>query len=203
MSDPNAAPPRAAPPREKSSTSIGQLGMVVLLISISVIFVAACLAVIITRHQVTTWRAPGSSGLPVGTLASTLLIGVVSWQLQSALRAIRSNNFTLCSRCLRWAGGAALAFLFAQAINARQLLLSEGPLATRALFVFSYDLLVGLHAVHVVGGFVPLAIVLTKVQHGDYSSSRHSGLLFCVQYWHYLAVMWLLLLGTLSWVALS
>lgn len=193
--------PDSLRPPAKSRTSVGQLGMVVLLISISVLFLAACLAVIITRHQVQIWRAPGSSGLPPGTLASTLLIAVVSWQLQKSLRAIRNNDFTLCSRSLRWGGGVALAFLFAQALNARQLLSSEGALASRTLFVFSYDLLVGLHAAHVIGGFVPLALVLTRVQRGDYSSSRHGGLRFCVQYWHYLAVMWLLLLGTLSWIS--
>jgi cytochrome c oxidase subunit III len=180
--------------------SMGQLGMWVLFVSLSVLFVAACMAVIITRSQVQVWRLPGQAGLPWGTAASSALIIVVSWQLQAALHAIRANAFDACSRKLRWGGAAALAFLFAQAVNARLLMELEGRLATQTLFVFSYFLLVGLHAAHVLGGFIPLAIVQAKVQRQEYSSSRHAALLFCVQYWHYLAVVWFVLLATLIWV---
>lgn len=183
--------------------STAQLGMWVLFVSLSVLFVAASVAVIITRAQAQVWREPGQTGVPWGTAASTVLIAVVSWQLQAALHAIRANAFDSCSRRLRWAGAAALAFLFVQALNVRYLMNVEGRLATKSLFVFSYDLLVGLHAVHVLGGFVPLAIVQAKVQRQEYSSSRHGALLFCVQYWHYLAVVWLVLLATLIWVGRS
>jgi len=181
------------------NASLGQLGMWVLLVSISVLFLAACAAVIITRLQVRVWRLPGHAGVPWGTLASSVLILVTSWQLQRALRAIRVNAFDRCARSLRWAGVTALAFLFTQALNARYLMDLEGQLATQSLFVFSYDLLVGLHALHVLGGFVPLTIVQTKVQRQDYSSSRHAALLFCVQYWHYLTLVWFVLLATLVW----
>jgi cytochrome c oxidase subunit 3 len=191
--------PQAARPNG-TSMSLGQLGMVILLISISVLFVAASLAVLITRSQVQVWRDPGSPGLHWGTALSTLVLIGVSWQLQTSLRAIRSNRFTDCLSHLRWGIGGACAFLVVQAFNAKQLLLAEGALATRSLFVFSYDLLVGLHALHVLGGFVPLALVYAKVTRRDYSSSRHAGFSFCVQYWHYLAVVWLLLLGTLAWI---
>jgi len=183
--------------------STAQLGMWVLFISLSVLFVAASLAVVITRSRAVLWREQGQAGVPWGAAASSALIVVVSWQLQSALRAIRANAFDSCSRRLRWAGAAALAFLFAQALNVRYLMNVEGRLATQSLFVFSYDLLVGLHAVHVLGGFVPLALVQAKVQRQEYSSSRHGALLFCVQYWHYLAVVWFVLLATLIWVGRS
>lgn len=180
--------------------SLGQLGMIVLLVSISVLFLAACAAVIITRSRVEAWRLPGQDGLPWGTAASTSLLAVVSWQLQAALSAIRRNQFVRCLQAWRWASVGALAFLLVQALNARQLMNAEGALATRSLFVFSYDLLVGLHALHVLGGFVPLGLVHHRVVQRDYSSSRHSGLLFCVQYWHYLSVVWLILLATLAWI---
>ncbi len=188
-------------PRQPSfRASLGQLGMWVLFVSLSVLFAAACIAVLITRSRVQLWRQPGHAGLPWGTAASTALIIVTSWELQGALRAIRSNAFEACSRKLRWGGAAALSFLFAQAVNARYLMALEARLATQTLFVFSYDLLVGLHAAHVLGGFVPLAIVQAKVLRQEYSSSRHAALLFCVQYWHYLAVVWFILLATLIWV---
>jgi cytochrome c oxidase subunit 3 len=125
---------------------------------------------------------------------------VSSWQLQTALAAIRANRFTQCSNCWRRGAAAALVFLFIQALNVRRLAELEGTQASTTLFVFCYDLLVGLHAVHVIGGFVPLGIVHGRLMRRDYSSSRHDGVTFTVQYWHYLGVVWLLLLGVLIWV---
>jgi heme/copper-type cytochrome/quinol oxidase subunit 3 len=186
--------------RRQESSSLGQLGMVVLLVSLSVLFVAASLAVLITNHQAQAWRAPERRGLPWGTFAGTLLLGAVSYALQSALTAIRNNRFTHCLRYWRLGAAAALCFLFVQALNVRYLLALEGAQATRTLFVFCYDLLVGLHALHVVGGFVPLVLVHNRLMRRDYSSSRHAGVTFCVQYWHYLGIVWLVLLGVLAWV---
>lgn len=186
--------------RREAASSLGQLGMILVLVSISVLFVAASIAVLITNHQAHVWRAPMREGLPWGTAASTLLLGVVSWQLQTALAAIRGNRFTQCLSCWRRGAAAALIFLVVQAFNARQLAVLEGDQASQTLFVFCYDLLVGLHAAHVLGGFVPLALVHGRLARRDYSSSRHDGVTFCVQYWHYLGVVWLLLLGILVWV---
>jgi cytochrome c oxidase subunit III len=180
---------------------IGQLGVVLLLVSISVLFVAASVAVLITHAQAPDWRAAERLGLPWSTALSTALLAVVSVQLQRALGAIRSNRYTPCLARLRHASYAAAGFLFAQAWNARQLFALQGSSSNRLLFLFSYGLLVGLHAAHVLGGFVPLLVVQTKVQRRDYSSSRHAGFSYCVQYWHYLSVIWLVLLATLAWVA--
>jgi heme/copper-type cytochrome/quinol oxidase subunit 3 len=174
--------------------------MVVLLASISVLFLAACVAVLITHGRVQSWRAPGQSGLPWGSAASSALLVAVSWQLQRALVAIRSNRFIVCLQSWRWAALLAVAFLLSQVLNARHLLYLEGALATEKLFVFCYDLLVGLHAAHVIGGLVPLAVVHARIARREYSSSRHAGLTFCVQYWHYLAAAWIVVLGTLAWI---
>lgn len=186
--------------RRAANTSLGQLGMIVLLISLSVLFIAASLAVLITNHQAQVWRAPQRQGLPWGTALSTLVLVGVSWQLQGALVAIRSNRFTDGVR--RWRRGAAgaLIFLLVQALNVRHLAAIEGTHVSQTLFAFCYDLLVGLHALHVLGGFVPLGLVHARLLRRDYSSSRHDGMTFCVQYWHYLGIVWLVLLGILLWV---
>lgn len=177
--------------------SMGQLGMILLLVSISVLFLAANIAVLITHARAPADQRPG---LPWGTALSSGLLGWVSIELQRGLLAMRGNRFTSCLGALRRATLGAFAFLLAQAWNGRELLAFEGAPATRKLFYFSYGLLVGLHALHVLGGFVPLLIVQGKIQRREYSSSRHAGLTFCVQYWHYLGVVWLLLLGTLLWI---
>ena len=186
--------------RRIADASLGQLGMIILLVSLSVLFIAASLAVLFTHHQVGSWRAPEQHGLPWGTAASTLLLGVVSFELQSALSAVRGNRFTEALRGWRFGGGAALAFLIVQAWNVRVLTTIEAAQPSATLFIYCYDLLVGLHAAHVLGGFVPLLLIHARLGRRDYSSSRHDGVTFCVQYWHYLGVVWLLLLGVLLWV---
>ena len=193
--------------RRLADASLGQLGMLVVFVSLSVLFFAASLAVLITNHQVlvatqqtASWRPPGHHGLPWGTAASTLLLGIVSYALQSALNAIRTNRFTQALLGWRIGGGAALAFLAVQALNVRLLTAFEGEHASTSLFIYCYDLLVGLHALHVLGGFVPLMLVHARLVRRDYSSSRHDGVTFCTQYWHYLGVVWLVLLGVLLWV---
>lgn len=186
--------------RRIADASLGQLGMVILLISLSVLFVAASLAVLFTHHQVGSWRAPEQHGLPWGTAASTLLLAVVSFELQAGLSAVRSNRFTRALLAWRIGGGAALAFLIVQAWNVRVLTNIEAAQPLASLFIYCYDLLVGLHAAHVLGGFVPLLVVHARLSRRDYSSSRHDGVTFCVQYWHYLGLVWLLLLGVLLWV---
>jgi cytochrome c oxidase subunit III len=194
--------PSERPPRERlPGLSMGQLGLWLLLVSLSVLFLAASVAVLITHAQAPQWRAAARVGLPWSTALSTGLLVVVSVALQLALRAVRSNRFTACLSQLRLATYGAIGFLVVQAWNARQLFALDSSSPHRKLFLFSYGLLVGLHAAHIVGGFVPLFWVQSKVARRDYSSSRHTGLRFCVQYWHYLSVIWLVLLATLAWVA--
>jgi cytochrome c oxidase subunit 3 len=175
--------------------------MLVLLVSISVLFVAATVAVIITRSRVAEWRLPGQHGLPWSIFASTACLAVVSGLLHATRRAILANRFSRAVLLLRATIAAALVFVGTQAFSVRELTQSEGVFATQTLFVFSFDLLVGLHALHVIGGFVPLTIVHGKAMRREYSSSRHAGLTFCTQYWDYLGVIWLVLLATLTWMA--
>ncbi len=58
-------------------------------------------------------------------------------------------------------------------------------------------MLTGLHALHVIGGFVPLLVVLGKAKRREYSSSNHEGVKLCAQYWDYLGVIWTILLSVL------
>ena len=67
----------------------------------------------------------------------------------------------------------------------------------RTLYGFTFYMLTGLHALHVIGGFVPLVIVLNKAKGREYSSSNHEGVKLCAQYWDYLGVIWLCLLSVL------
>jgi heme/copper-type cytochrome/quinol oxidase subunit 3 len=197
-------PSSPAPLRERPSPGLsissGQLGMLLVLVSISVLFVATGVAVVVTRAQAPASTLAGVHSLPWGIAVSTVFLGGLSWALQRSLGAVRTNRYDQCQRDLLTGGAFALAFLVGQAVNCRRVLASEAALEPHSFFLVSFFLLVGVHALHVTGGLVPLGYVYRKVVRREYSSSRHEGLKLCVQYWHYLGVVWLLLLLTLGWM---
>lgn len=168
--------------------------MLVVLASISVLFIATVVALLVTRAQAPARTVAIVHELPWGVAASTLFLAGLSWALQTSLGAIRSNRFDQCQRTLTLGGALALAFLVGQAFNANRVLASEAGVEPHSLFLVSFFVLIGVHALHVVGGLVPLGLVYLKVVRREYSSSRHEGLKLCVQYWHYLGVVWLFLL---------
>jgi cytochrome c oxidase subunit 3 len=185
-------------PREPSFTmSTAQLGMILLLVALGVLFAASLVAYVITRAQVDVWRTSGAREVPGGLAASTGLIFGVSVAVQSAYEAIRNNRHEALERRLWVTVMLATAFLVGQGFNWVQVAHEElgGPRPT--LFAFTFFMLTGLHAVHVIGGFVPLGFVLYRARQREYSSSRREGVKLCVQYWHFLGVVWLVLVSTI------
>jgi len=63
-----------------------------------------------------------------------------------------------------------------------------------ALYVFSFYMLTGLHAAHVVGGLILLAVILRKAVIGAYSPAWHPGVEYVALYWHFLGVVWVVTL---------
>jgi cytochrome c oxidase subunit 3 len=66
----------------------------------------------------------------------------------------------------------------------------------QALFAAFYFFTV-LHAMHVVGGLIPLGVVNAKARQNVYSRNYHPGIRYCLIYWHFLDAAWILILITL------
>src|SRR5262249_50092372 len=71
------------------------------------------------------------------------------------------------------------------------------PTNARTLFAFSFALITGLHALHVLGGFVPLAVCTVRASRERYSSFDHIGVTYCAMYWHFLDVAWVVIVSVL------
>lgn len=175
--------------------SSGQLGMFILLASLTVLFVASVAGYAITRAQNATWLAPGMPALPKTLWLSTGTILALSATLEFCLKSTRKNRLQSALRAIHAAWLLASFFVFCQL--SCWLYLGRATTAHTTLYPFTFYFLTGLHAVHVLAGFVPLAIVTRKMKGGEYSSSRSAGLDYCVQYWHFLGLVWLLLFVTL------
>jgi cytochrome c oxidase subunit 3 len=174
--------------------SARQLGVLVLLASISVLFIATIIAFWYTRLTAQQFRAPGLPDMPRGLLWSTCLIALTSLAIWQAQRAVRQNLLDALPRWLWAAGVLGAAFLLTQAANWFAMRPSrDAP----SLYVATFFILTGVHAAHVLGGFIPLGFVIHHAQRRDYSSSQHEGLSLFAQYWHYLGGVWLVLVAML------
>ncbi len=180
-----------------SGISPKQLAMLVLFGTLSMFFGASVVGYLITRHQNAVWKTASMPGLPLGLIASSILIASLSASMHYALRAVRQNRFDALQRGLSIALLLGVAFVVGQMNNWRSMYAAAVATDARTLYAFTFYMLTGLHAVHVLGGFVPLCIVLGKARRREYSSSNHEGVKLCVQYWDYLGVVWSILIGVL------
>jgi cytochrome c oxidase subunit 3 len=195
--------PTSLHPEEPSGTtrigrmSPAQLGLIVLFASMTVLFGGSLVAYLITRAANPVWRTPEMPPLPIGLVLSTVIIAALSVFMHRATRAARENRSEALERELRFAFACGAAFLVCQSSNWKTMIPALHGADPYARYAFTFYWLTALHAAHVVGGFVPLGIVLSRSRKRHYSSSRYEGVRLCKQYWDYLGMVWLVLLGAL------
>ena len=145
---------------------------------------------------------PDSFYLPRSFVPSTILLVGVSGALEWSLRAARNNQ----NNGVRVASVAALImgllFMVIQAEGMVRLVraASEAQSLRNSLYSLTF-VLAFLHALHVVGGIVGLVITAINANRDKYDHERNFALRFCTLYWHFLDVVWVLLL--LSFIVAS
>src|SRR5690606_20957704 len=145
--------------------SRGQLGMALLLVSLTVLFVGSLVAFAITRAQSDRWLTPGMPPLPDTLWLSTALMLLVSVALETGLARLKRNHPRGTARMLRLTWLSVGAFVVCQ-MHGWQLLASSD--STRGtLYPFTFFFLTGLHAAHVLAGLVPLGIVTARLGRGE------------------------------------
>ena len=176
-----------AAPRE-----LGRLGMRLLLLALSMLFAASLTGYLVVRAGASAWPPPGMPGFPKGLWFSTVLILLASATVQWALSGIRRGDQRGLRYGLILTTGLGVAFLASQTINWFALV-AEHLTPRVNLYGFTFYLLTGLHAAHVVGGLIPLAITTRKAIRGDYTPQFHPGVENVAIYWHFLDAVWMVL----------
>lgn len=166
------------------------------LASLGVLFTASIAAYLLTRYNHSDWALMEAT-LPRGMLASGIFLVGISGSLEQALRSIRKNAQHGLKQYLWLAGAFALAFIVGQSLNWLSMMSLNAGDDTRLLSLFVFYMLTALHALHVLAGFVPLALVLHHARQREYSSSRHEGVKLCAQYWHFLGIVWVALMAVM------
>lgn len=183
----------------EARTRAGVMGMWVFIAVVGMLFAACILGYLVVRMDATParpWLPHDAPGLPHTLLLSTSLLLASSWTIQHAVRATRLNHLAAAHTAVGMTLAGAGLFLVVQSIAWVQLWQEEFTLGT-GLYAWTFYVLTGVHALHVLGGLPPLVLVYLRSAQQRYTAQDHAGLTYCAMYWHTLDVIWVVLYLTL------
>jgi cytochrome c oxidase subunit 3 len=187
--------PRTA--REGAIPGAGVLGMWIFLATLGMLFAASIAGYLVVRLRAPEWPPPGMPRLPRGLWITTLVIVACSVTIGRAVASMRLGQTTRATRWLQATLGLGLIFLAAQAINWWVLVTAHVTAQTKNLYAFTFYMLTGLHAAHVIGGLILLGVVIARAGRGRYGSGHYDGITYAAMYWHFLDVVWVVLFAVL------
>jgi cytochrome c oxidase subunit 3 len=181
--------------REQSTSSPppAKIGLGVFLAVVGSLF-ALFISAYSMRMNMVDWRA-----LPVPRLLwfNTGALVLSSVALQWAYVAAHRNNMDGVIVGLGAGGAFAVTFLVGQLLAWQQLSAAGYFLASNPANAFFY-LITAAHGLHLMGGLVALGRTTAKVLRGAEMTQVRLSVELCTIYWHFLLLVWLVLLGLLT-----
>jgi len=177
----------------------GRFGMVLFLISLVMIFAAAILGYVVTRiANGGPWPPPGMPGLSGLLICSTIVIIVSSITMGCAGIAARRGSSGALKGWILATFLLGMGFLVLQAVAWWEMAVDQLDISEH-LYAWSFYVLTGLHAAHVLGGVIPLFVVTLRAFGNRYQHAHHRGVSYVEMYWHFLGLAWIALYATLIW----
>jgi cytochrome c oxidase subunit III len=181
--------------REEGTSSLppAKIGLGVFLAVAGALF-ALFISAYSMRMGMVDWRA-----LPVPKLLwfNTAVLVLSSAALQWAHVAARRNDIDGVILGLLAGGASAVTFLVGQLLAWQQLRVAGYFLASNPANSFFY-LITAVHGLHLMGGLVALGRTTARVWHGAEAIQVRLSVELCAIYWHFLLLVWLVLLGLLT-----
>jgi cytochrome c oxidase subunit 3 len=176
-----------------SSLPPAKIGLGVFLAVVGSLF-ALFISAYSMRMNAGDWRA-----LPVPRLVwfNTGVLVLSSVALQWAHVAARRNDMNGVIVGLCAGGASAVTFLVGQLLAWHQLSVAGYFLASNPANSFFY-LITAVHGLHLMGGLVALGRTTAKVWRGAEMTQVRLSVELCAIYWHFLLLVWLVLLGLLT-----
>ena len=201
MDDPQDIPESTSPFRTLAEQHrAGLLGMKLLLASLATLFAATLGGLLFLRLTSTSWPT-GLPSLPRGLWVSTAVLLLSAWTMHRALAAARGGDAGALRTAAVVTLGLGVLFLALQAMCWEAWMRASGDLwsasPTHRFALTGFYVLTGTHALHAVGGFVPLAVVIARAGGRRYTGGNSAGVQYAAMYWHFLGVVWLVLLAAL------
>jgi cytochrome c oxidase subunit III len=190
--DPVSGGPGQLKPGFHTPASTGTFGMILFLISLFMLFAAAMLGYILIRTHGPRSPALGTIHVPQSLWLSTALVIGASVTIHFAQQSLRREHQPQFRRWLLITLALAIGFVLVQAPSMTLLLAHHhtGMAEGMPLYGFIFFLVL-VHALHVVGGIVALAITQTKASRGTYDHEHYLPVHHAAMYWHFLDGVWL------------
>jgi cytochrome c oxidase subunit III len=188
--------PTVAPPDATT------LGVKLFLASLVMLFGATLIGYVVTRVQAEKWDSLRAEELHGSLIASTVLIVLVSAALHFAVEGIRHDRRDRLKFGLFVATILAVLFLVNQndvwstmfeRLKDQSQQVRVGQAEGGDLSVFLFFAMTFLHALHVLGGFIPLGVVIVGALRNKYSGATFRGVWNCALYWHFIDGVWILI----------
>jgi cytochrome c oxidase subunit III len=182
----------------KPSTAV--IAMWLTLAALAMLFLSGMVGYVLFRAG--SQRSPqfGTLTFPPSLWLSTVLVLVGSVTVQLAVSSVRRERLGAMRRWLYITLAISVAFIAVQTPAMIQLLrMHNRSLATtggHALYGLIFFLIL-LHAAHVVGGLVSLAIVCRGAALHRYDHEQYLPVRFNALYWHFLDVVWVVMFGVM------
>jgi cytochrome c oxidase subunit 3 len=187
-------------PRTQRIAGAGTLGMYLFIGSLSMLFASTIALYIIMRATTKIWSPGNNHGVPWTLWVSTVILLGCSAAIHIALNAVKKDDDSILTTGLAVTFALGLIFLLLQVYNWHELYNAIPPeYHLQNLYMVTFFLLTGLHAAHVIGGLIPLGIVLHYARLHRYSRNFHPGVRYCTIYWHFLDITWVAIFITL-WI---
>jgi cytochrome c oxidase subunit III len=168
----------------------GALGLKAFLASLSILFVSTLCAFWIVRGKADFW-AQGLPAAPKGMWVSSAILVLLSFASEKASRLYQRDAETY-QRWFKIAFALAIGFVISQFLNWSEMIDLKLTPKTKSLYSFSFYMLTGLHAIHVVGGLIWHGLAFRKLKISPGETLRNTAV-----YWHFLGLCWVVLYSSL------
>ena len=185
-------------PHHRPHPATVTVGMWLFLASLTMLFGASMLGYALIRARSTS-PALHTLQLPRLLWISTALILAASATLHFALQAVRRERQLELRRHLVMTCLFAGLFLIVQAPALARLLSQHRALLEQGMHLYGLIFfLILLHAMHVIGGVIALAVTTRNAFAGKYDHENHAGMKHATMYWHFLDVVWIVMYAGLA-----
>jgi len=190
MSTTSAPMAAQAPAPNHSHGGHNLTGMVIFLLSESIIFLAFFAGYAVLKSSSPVWLPQGVEGLEVRTpLLFTVVLVSSSFVAYGAERALAARRLGLFRALWLLTMAMGAVFLVGQALEWAGL-----PFGLQSgVFGGSFYLLTGFHGLHVLTGILLMGLMLVRsFQPGNYNSGE-AGVISVSLFWHFVDVIWVVL----------
>lgn len=177
---------------ESRPLSNAKLAIFILLGAETMLFVGLIGAFLVFRMGSEIWPPLSHAEINLPRLVTginTVLLIISGYTMFQALRAIQKNRNKQLRNMLIFTGVLGLLFLGIQGSEWVQLI-GKGLTLQSGIYGGIFYVLIGCHAVHVLGAVIWLAIVTGKSIALKYSNTHHTGVETCTIYWIYVVALW-------------